>query len=605
MSKILENIIKKTMNGKEIPVIDKNGVNVHALTIFEDIIVRNLDNLDTVAIEINGNTMTYLEFFLEVEKYMNAFENMGLKSGDVVSLCLPVGVEFICSYFALTTLGIACNAVNIMFLLTYGVKKFSKERCSHTMICYNEYFKLLQAYNAFDDETLKRIVITGDETYAHFKSDHNVVDMPSKGIQNAEIISFDDFINNSMSNTLNSVDYDENRLSTLTYTSGTTGMPKCIGHSDLAPLFLVAAHDYIKRNEHKGDRTLITIPMQHPTGLFYSMVLQMAEGKTLVLEPRYDKTLFGSDIRDLKINHAVQAKPFYAQLVQDRKDGKLKPGDFILFRNGYSGGEGIPLPTYLEICDTLKYLGCDDPLYLGYGRSEEGSLVVTPYNLIGRQNSSGVALPGCRTKLVNPETLEDIENKPGAKGEIIIDTPVKPMYNHYLGAYNQPLISDGSFVDKDGIRWSRPGDISTLIEMPNGTLSNLVLGRASDKATKGDVNYYLFELKELISQISGVQECEVLSIKNHNHDYITVHIVLTNEAKNIKEEIIQTIQQKFSMIDGVKFYDIFGINATSGKCDRESMQEDLENYFALVDGHLSEINFEKQEDRILKRVKSL
>lgn len=171
--------------------------------------------------------------------------------------------------------------------------------------------------------------------------------------------------------------------------------------------FLVSAHDTIKRDEYRGDRTLVTIPLQHPTGLFYSMVFQMAQGKTLVLEPRYDKSLFAKDIKENEINHAVQAKPFYAQLIQDRADGTLKPGDFELFRNAYSGGEGIPKSVCDEINATLAYAGSPNPyIYLGYGRSEEGSLTVTPYNLEGRANTVGVPLPGNRAKLVEAGTLK-------------------------------------------------------------------------------------------------------------------------------------------------------------------------------------------------------
>ena len=72
--KIYDEIVKKTSNGTDVPIVDKNGVSVHKLTIFEDIVLRNLDNLDTQALEIVGSDvkMTYLEFFKEVEKYMSA-----------------------------------------------------------------------------------------------------------------------------------------------------------------------------------------------------------------------------------------------------------------------------------------------------------------------------------------------------------------------------------------------------------------------------------------------------------------------------------------------------------------------------------------------------
>ena len=604
ISQIYDEVVKKTKMGKEIPVVDKNGVKVHKLTIFEDIVLRNLDNLDTRSIEItrSDTKMTFLKFFKEVEKCMSAYKNMGLKEHDVVSLCLPVGVEFLASYFALTTLGVTVNALNIMFILSHGLEDYVAKKCSETFVCDENYFNLIKAKGASNDPNLKNLIITGDASYNHYKDSDKFM-MPA-GLQGVNVLSFNDFLKTAnLHDKLNAVPYNEERIATLNYTSGTTGKPKCMGHSDLAPLFLVAAHDTIKRDENRGDRTLVTIPLQHPTGLFYSAVFQLAQGKTLVLEPRYDKTLFAEDIKKYEINHAVQAKPFYAQLIQDRADGKLKPGDFERFKNPYSGGEGIPYANWKQIDETLKYAGCPNDLILGYGRSEEGSSTIAPYNIEGRKNTVGVPLPGIKMKIVEPGTLKDLPQEAGVKGEILVQCPVHPIHHCYLDDYNKEGKTDNSYVDPEGIRWARSEDIGTLVEMPNGSLSLLALGRAKDYAIKDNQKYYLFDLKEAINGISGVQECEVVKIKNGDQDYITAHILLTEEGKMKKQEIVKEICNLTNAIDGVKYHDIFGINATSGKCDREAMSEDFENYYKYQDNNMYEFNFEKSDNQVLKRVK--
>lgn len=591
-SEIYEAFMKKSNNGKNIPYILKNGVKIPQITIFEDIILRNLNNMDTVALEINDTKLTYADFIQEVEKYMRAFKNMGFKEKDVVSLCMPVCVEFICAYYALTTLGITCNALNIMFLLSEGIANYLDKRCSYTLVCDENYLELLISSNAIKDTELKTIIISGNATYTHFPSGRNRVEVPNMKKLGITMLTFDDFLSYSnLGTNLLAVKYDEERISTLNYTSGTTGTAKCMGHSDLAPLFIVASHDNIEREEYPGDRTLLTIPLQHPTGLFYAMVLQMAQGKTLVLEPRYDKRLFSEDIIKLNINHAVQAKPFYAQLIQDRVDGKLKPGDFKNFRNPYSGGEGIPYSVCQVINDTLKYAGCPQKLSLGYGRSEEGSLTLAPYNIVGRANTVGIPIPGIQAKLVDSNTLADVPFEEGARGEILISSPVMPIHHCYLDFNNSEGIQDGSIIDSSGVRWARPGDIAEVVKCAGGTLSYSVLGRAMDYARKADKVYYLFDLKEKISTIVGIQECEVLSIKGKADNLITVHVVLSTEGKRNKNDVLKEIYKSTSVIDGVKFYDYFGINATSGKCDREAMQEDLSGYYRLDNGQVEFVDF--------------
>lgn len=607
ISKIYDGVMEKTKNGTDIPVIDKNGVKVPKVTVLEDIMLRNMNHLNQVAIEINHTSLTYLEFFKETEKYMSSFQNLGLKEYDVVSLCLPVGVEFICAYFAATTLGIAVNAQNIMFVLQDGLKEHLSERCSHTLMIDKNYYQLLQAKGVMNDKDLKYLILTGDEDYAHLNSDKDQIVIPGKGITGVEMLSFQEFIKNSNAeDVLKAVSYNEDRISTFNYTSGSTGKPKCMAHSDLASLFLNAAHDSISRDEHAGDRTLLTIPLNHPTGLFYAMVFQLAQGKTLVLEPRYDKTLFSVDIITKNINHAVQAKPFYAQLVQDRADGKIKKDDFCHFRNAYSGGEGIPLKTCREINDTLKYGGCEEPLVIGYGRSEEGSSTMIPYNMEGRENTIGIPLPGVKAKIVDASNLKDIEQVPGAKGEILVNTCVHPMYHSYLGPYNKPAYHDGSIQDENGEVWARPQDIATIKELPNGEYSYLAEGRAHDYVERQGQKYYLFDLKEKLSNIKGIQECEVLSIPNKDDDYITARVVPTNEYKGQNENLIHQIHKSSELIDAVKFYDRFGINATSGKCDTPAMKLEMDGFYSYHNGTIMETSFENKLDKtIIKRTKKM
>lgn len=603
ISQIYDEVRKKTKNGKEIPTINKNGVKVPKVTVLEDIMLRNMDILDNIAIEINQTKLTYREFYQETEKYMSALKNVGLKEHDVVSLCVPVGIEFICTYFAATTLGITVNAQNIMFVLQDGLKEHLSERCSHTLIIDKNYYQLLKAHNKLNDEKLKHLIITGDEMYAHLESDRDKILIPGEDIKGVDLLTMQEFLKTANpKDVLKAVEYNEDRISTLNYTSGSTGKPKCMAHSDLAPLFLTAAHDGIKRNEQKGDRTLLTIPLNHPTGLFYAMVFQLAQGKTLVLEPRYDKTLFSVDIITKNINHAVQAKPFYAQLVQDQADGKITSGDFSHFKNAYSGGEGIPLKTCRDINETLKYGGCNDALLIGYGRSEEGSSTMIPYNMIGRENTIGIPLPGIQAKIVEAGTLKEMAQEVGAKGEILVSTCVHPMHHSYLGPYNKPLIDDESVVDENGVRWARAKDIATLVELPNKELSYLVHGRSFDTTTKNGKSYYLFDLKEQLSNIEGIQECEVIAIPGEEN-YITARVVIANDYQNRKEEILKQIQKVSDIIDASKVYEKFGINATSGKCDIPAMRQEFTGFVSYENDDRKEIEFTKENDgKVRKRV---
>ncbi len=118
-----------------------------------------------------------------------------------------------------------------------------------------------------------------------------------------------------------------------------------------------------------------------------------------------------------------------------------------------------------------------------------------------------------------------------------------------------------------------------------------ILGRSDDSISRDGKIIYLFELKESISSINGVQECEIIVIQSNNKNLITAHIVLNNEYRQNSENIIKNIFKLFPEIDGVKLYDFFGINATSGKCDKDAMAHNKDGYLQYKDEVISVINF--------------
>lgn len=89
-----------------------------------------------------------------------------------------------------------------------------------------------------------------------------------------------------------------------------------------------------------------------------------------------------------------------------------------------------------------------------------------------------------------------------------------------------------------------------------------------------------------------MQECEVLKTKIGQKELITVHCVLSNQGSAHEKDVVYAIYQAAFVIDGVKIYNVFGINATSGKCDREAMAMERENFYVCRDGQLKKTKLE-------------
>lgn len=551
-----------------------NGIEIPEITVYENIVERNKNNLDIPAIEYYGNRLTYDEFLnKEVLYYVNAFKKLGIKKGDVVTLCMPGIPEFIISYYALNAMGAIANGVSISFLKN-NLKRYTDEKQSTTLIIFDKFYDLIK--DQVKDVNLKNIIFSSISGYMPSELKEKVEKENSNNISdniklsnNKEFIKMEDFINYGKVgvNDIKLESYDENRDTTFLYSSGTTGDPKCVVFRDDAINALVNMHDDIKLNEAIGDRSLLIIPPYYATSLLYAINLQLAKGKTLVLQPNYNKYTFAKDLKDLKINHTVAAMSHYAAAI---KSG-LEKGDLSELKFPGCGGEGVPYSLALQINEGLKYYGAQDKLVIGGGTSELGSSVFASYNIEDRVNETGIALPGVKVKIVDPDTKKEV--KRGQRGEIVISAP-----NAMDRYYNNPKATEEYFtIDDDGIRWGWPGDIA--VEHPNNSYT--MLGRKQNSYINSDnKRSYLFDTKETMSNDPSIFECEAvaLPIKSGKEYAEVVFIVLNEEYKGHELEIISRVS-KLRKVDGIKFIDAFGTSEITGKRDTKALLNDRNDFY--------------------------
>jgi long-chain acyl-CoA synthetase len=88
----------------------------------------------------------------------------------------------------------------------------------------------------------------------------------------------------------------------------------------------------------------------------------------------------------------------------------------------------------------------------GYGLSETASLSHLNPLQRPKTGSFGCPVTNMRAAVINPETLEFTAE--GETGELVLDGP-----NVMLGYWNRPQETTRAFVEKDGTRWLRTGDI--------------------------------------------------------------------------------------------------------------------------------------------------
>lgn len=566
-----------------------NGIDIYNINTFENIMSWNQHNLDTTALEYFGNKITYGQLPKVVEEYAKGFDSLGIKKDSVVTMSLPVSNEYILSLFATCNMGAISNNVNFLFLRN-DLARYTLEKNSDTLIILDVYLPLI--IDQIKNSGVKNVILTSlndylpEEQKAYFndlsklpKKVREVMEdknklmecmMEMQRLRNVNFIKMSEIIKvgKESNNKLIYPEVDIKKDSIYSYTSGTTGAPKCIVFNEQSPNAIIEMHNGLDLRDYVGDRSLVVIPASHATGMFYSTYLQMAKGKTLVLQPMYDKKTFATDLRDMKINHTLAAASFYLEAVAQNN---IKPGEFANLSRPCSGGEPITKSNVHLINEWLKNAGCPEKVAIGGGAGEVGSSALTSYELNAdtKTNETGYPIPGVKVKIVDPTTGETVEK--GQRGIIHISSAAAA--DRYLN--NEKATNDYYYYDSEGVRWANLGDIA--VQNEDGSYS--MLGRSSDSYIDEDGNVkYLFDIEYSLTLEDPIIEWEITAFKNENKFDVVGQVVMKKEFIGKEEEVVRTLCEKYNL-DGIKIYDSFEVSEVTGKRDYQLLKHDYNTYY--------------------------
>ena len=81
-------------------------------TIYGYIKKKNSKELDRVAIEYFGNKLTYQQLIRKIDKCAKSLVAMGVKKGDIVTICMPTTPEMVYMFYALSKIGAVSNMID-------------------------------------------------------------------------------------------------------------------------------------------------------------------------------------------------------------------------------------------------------------------------------------------------------------------------------------------------------------------------------------------------------------------------------------------------------------------------------------------------------------
>jgi fatty-acyl-CoA synthase len=359
----------------------------------------------------------------------------------------------------------------------------------------------------------------------------------AKPLDQAEIVTLDD-------------------ISTIMYTSGTTGQPKgaIITHGmTFWNCVNLGGPAYIS----PSSVLLTVLPLFHTGGLnCYTNPVLHAGGTVLIMrafDPGLALQLLSDPARG--INQFFGVPSIYQFMAQHPS---FASSDFSRLIIGGVGGAPMPVPL-LKVWETRGVA-----LQQGYGMTETSPAVLTldREDAARKAGSSGKPVLHTEVRIVRPDGADAAV---GELGELWVKGP-----NITPGYWNRPDANKSSFTDG----WLHTGDAARIDD--EGFY--YIVDRWKDMYISGGENVYPAEVENVLHQLVAIAEAAVIGIPSEQWGETGMAIIAVKPGHSITEAEIhahcETNLARFKRPRLIKFVDALPRNAT-GKIHKPTLRSNF------------------------------
>ena len=472
-------------------------------------------------IEVNY-TRTYYEFNKEVDKYAKGLLGMGIQKGDHVAIWATNYPEWLILFFATARIGAVLVTVNtnykeaeLEYLLSNsdskalficdGIKDIDCEKIIYQVCPELKTSKPGELHN--ERLPFLRYVVSLDNWYDGM---YNWSQIPYFGV----LISNEEY--NAVKH---SVEPDE--VVNMQYTSGTTGFPKGV---------MLTHNNIVNNGKAIGDcmkftakdKLCIPVPFFHCFGMVLAIMAAVTHGASMVPLLWYTpmKVMHAVEYEKCTAVHGVPT--MFIRVLEHRDFSKY---DFSSLRTGIMAGSPCPVKVMRDVIDKMHM----PEITITYGQTEASpacTMTTVDDSLEIRVNTVGRELPFMETKIVDPDTGEDLPD--GTPGEFVVRG-----YNVMKGYYKMPEATAAA-IDKDG--WLHTGDLA----IRDGDGYYKITGRIKDMIIRGGENIFPKEIEDFIYTHPDVVDVQIVAVPSEKYGEEAYAFVIKRAGSTVTEKDIQT-----------------------------------------------------------------
>jgi long-chain acyl-CoA synthetase len=446
------------------------------------------------AVASPDGSLTFRELDTLSARLAQRLTRAGIRKGDRVTICGPNSWKWIVAYYGVARAGGVVNPVNV--LVTLEELSYIVRNCeARGLISTTD---KIEAWLRNEGMTLPVIVALDGNGFASAPTiDSLLVPSTDSGPQ---------------------VDVAPEDLSTICYTSGTTGHPKgaMLSHRAVVTNSAMTAQMH---GRGPTDVTLTALPLPHVYGNVV-MNASIMTGGTLLVQPKFDVDRFLQTLQRERATVIDGVPTMYLYMLASPALAATNTGSL---RAAFVGGQSMPEAKMLEVEERL---GC--PLVELWGMTEIAGLGSTHPHLGERVHGSiGIAMPYGALRVARlDDCAEDAADN--EIGELMV-RGVTTM----TGYFGNPDATRET-IEPDG--WLHTGDLARRDE--RGRF--YVVDRKKDMILTGGYNIYPAELERVIAAHRAVALVAIGRLPDEMKGEIAkAYVVLKPGAQATDAEIIE------------------------------------------------------------------
>ncbi len=450
------------------------------------------------AVICGDQRLTWDQFVDSNHQFGNGLLATGIQPGDMVGIVMSNGLPMLQAMMGVMAIGAVSVPINLS-VNQDGLVSMLK------------------------DAGVKAIVVTSDQqpridAVRNLLPSHLTVFICDQ-TQQEGWTSFADLIDN-LSVELPKVDIKPDDLLNVIYSSGTTGLPKGIVHTQAGRRDW--AYDLaIALRYHCNSKTLLTIGLYSNIS-WVAMLTTLLAGGTLVISQKFDALDFLQTVQRENITHTAMV-PIQFQRVIECIESENTEFDLSSMDSMMSCGSPLHSELKRKIFD---HFPCG--IIELYGLTEGVITTIEPEQSKWRWSSVGKPLIGTDILILDDNDQVMPANQSGeivSRGRITMP-----------GYLNRPDANcDASYVDLDGNVWLRTGDIGCFDD--DGFL--YIVDRKKDMILSGAQNVYPQDIEAIVLQHPFVREVAVIGAPSKRWGETPIALVVTDKSANVDLIAIQ------------------------------------------------------------------